>query len=160
MAYGVSDEWHQSFVPTRHAELRDLRADAMGRVRRHNGRGSVGYNSTFMSFETLLVERDGAVAVVTINRPKVLNALNRQTISELGRVMRELQDDAGVRAIVLTGAGEKSFVAGADINELAVLSPSAGQHARAHRADGLRCHRTAWQTRRCGGQWICAGRRL
>jgi enoyl-CoA hydratase len=85
-----------------------------------------------MSFETLLVERDGAVAVVTINRPKVLNALNSQTISELGRVMRELQHDAGVRAVVLTGAGEKSFVAGADINELAVLSPSAGQlHARA-----------------------------
>jgi enoyl-CoA hydratase len=85
-----------------------------------------------MSFETLLVERDGAVAVVTINRPKVLNALNSQTINELGRVMRELQHDAGVRAVVLTGAGEKSFVAGADINELAVLSPSAGQlHARA-----------------------------
>ena len=84
-----------------------------------------------MSFETLLVERDGAVAVVTINRPKVLNALNRQTISDLGLVIRELQDDAGVRAIVLTGAGQKSFVAGADINELAVLSPSACQlHAR------------------------------
>jgi enoyl-CoA hydratase len=85
-----------------------------------------------MSFETLLVERDGAVAVVTINRPKVLNALNSQTIGELGRAMRELQQDAGVRAIVLTGTGEKSFVAGADINELAVLSPAAGQvHARA-----------------------------
>ena len=84
-----------------------------------------------MSFETLLVERDGAVAVVTINRPKVLNALNTQTISEIGRVMRDLQQDDAVRAIVLTGAGEKSFVAGADINELAVLSPAQGQqHGR------------------------------
>ena len=88
-----------------------------------------------MSFETLLVERDGAVAVVSINRPKVLNALNSQTIAELGHAMHELHHDTGVRAIVLTGAGEKSFVAGADINELAVLSPSAGQrHARAGQA--------------------------
>lgn len=84
-----------------------------------------------MSFETLLVERDGAVAVVTINRPKVLNALNTQTISEIDRLMRDLQQDEAIRAVVLTGAGEKSFVAGADINELAVLSPSEGQlHGR------------------------------
>ena len=86
-----------------------------------------------MSFATLLVERDGAVAVVTINRPKVLNALNSQTITELSLAMRELQEDADVRAIVLTGAGEKSFVAGADINELAVLSPAEGQQ---HAAKG------------------------
>ncbi|MGH7130185.1 MAG: enoyl-CoA hydratase-related protein [Planctomycetaceae bacterium] len=84
-----------------------------------------------MSFETLLVDRDGAVAVVTVNRPKVLNALNTQTINELSRAMHELQQRGDVRAIVLTGAGEKSFVAGADINELAVLSPAEGQqHAR------------------------------
>ncbi|HUE88915.1 MAG TPA: enoyl-CoA hydratase-related protein [Vicinamibacterales bacterium] len=84
-----------------------------------------------MSFETLLVERDGAVAVVTINRPRVLNALNTQTISEIERVMRDLQQDAAIRAVVLTGAGEKSFVAGADINELATLSPAEGQeHGR------------------------------
>ncbi|MBA3270395.1 MAG: enoyl-CoA hydratase/isomerase family protein [Acidobacteria bacterium] len=84
-----------------------------------------------MSFETLLVERDGAVAVVTVNRPKILNALNTQTIDELERALLELQQDDNVRAIVLTGAGEKSFVAGADINELAVLSPAQGQqHAR------------------------------
>jgi len=84
-----------------------------------------------MSLETLLVEREGAIAVVTINRPKVLNALNSQTVRELDAVMRELKDDDAVHAIVLTGAGEKSFVAGADINELAVLSPAEGQlHAR------------------------------
>jgi enoyl-CoA hydratase len=79
----------------------------------------------------LLVERDDAVAIVTINRPKVLNALNAQTIDELDQVMRELQRSDDVRAVVLTGAGEKSFVAGADINELAVLSPAEGQrHGR------------------------------
>jgi enoyl-CoA hydratase len=84
-----------------------------------------------MSFENLLVDRDEAVTVVTINRPKVLNALNTQTIDELRRAMEELRDDDAVRAIVLTGAGEKSFAAGADINELAVLSPAeAKEHAR------------------------------
>jgi enoyl-CoA hydratase len=84
-----------------------------------------------MTFENLLLDRDGAVAVVTINRPQVLNALNSQTIDELHRVVLELEADRGVRAIVLTGAGDKSFVAGADINELAVLSPSQGkEHAR------------------------------
>jgi enoyl-CoA hydratase len=84
-----------------------------------------------MTFETLLVERDAAVAVVTINRPKVLNALNSQTISELEAAMLAFKADDHVRAIVLTGAGDKSFVAGADINELAVLSPAEGQqHGR------------------------------
>ena len=84
-----------------------------------------------MTLETLLVEREGAVAIVTINRPKVLNALNTQTINDLERAMRELQKDDDVRAVVLTGAGEKSFVAGADINELAALSPAEGQrHGR------------------------------
>lgn len=84
-----------------------------------------------MSFATLLVERDGAVAVVTINRPKVLNALNTGTIDDLERALLDLQRDDSVRAIVLTGAGEKSFVAGADINELAALSPAEGQrHGR------------------------------
>src|SRR5919202_1978408 len=83
-----------------------------------------------MPFDNLLLERDGAVAVVTINRPKVLNALNAQTLDELRRVMLELKADESVRAIVLTGAGEKSFVAGADINELAVQTPTSGrEHA-------------------------------
>jgi enoyl-CoA hydratase len=83
-----------------------------------------------MAFDNLLLERDGAVAIVTINRPKVLNALNSQTIDELRRVILELKADDEIRAIVLTGSGEKSFVAGADINELAVQTPVTGrEHA-------------------------------
>src|SRR5688572_25727716 len=84
-----------------------------------------------MTFDNLLIERDGAVAIVTFNRPKVLNALNAQTLTELAGAITSFKDDDAVRAIVITGAGEKSFVAGADINELAVLSPVAGkEHAR------------------------------
>ncbi len=84
-----------------------------------------------MTFDNLLLERDGAVAIVTLNRPNVLNALNNQTMAELAACMAGLKADPDVRAIILTGAGEKSFVAGADINELAMLSPVQGQaHAR------------------------------
>jgi enoyl-CoA hydratase len=82
-------------------------------------------------FENLLLDREGAVALVTVNRPQVLNALNTPTLEDLRRVMLDLQRDAAVRVIVVTGAGEKSFVAGADIGELAVQHPVAGrEHAR------------------------------
>ena len=83
-----------------------------------------------MSFENLLIERDAGVAVLTVTRPKVLNALNTQTLDELRRAILDLKHDAEVRAVILTGAGEKAFVAGADINELAVQSPTGGrEHA-------------------------------
>jgi len=85
-----------------------------------------------MAFDNLLVERDGAVTTITINRPKVLNALNTATIDELRRAILELKADADIRVAILTGAGEKSFVAGADINELAVQTPTSGrEHALA-----------------------------
>ena len=83
------------------------------------------------NLENLIVAQDGGVLIVTINRPKVLNALNAATLSELGHVIDEAAANESVRVIVLTGAGEKSFVAGADINELAVETPVGGRdHAR------------------------------
>ena len=84
-----------------------------------------------MAYENLLVERQDGVMVVTINRPKVLNALNAQTLIELSEVIEEAGREDEVRVVVLTGAGDRSFVAGADINELAVQSPVGGrEHAR------------------------------
>jgi enoyl-CoA hydratase len=80
-----------------------------------------------MAYETLLLERSDAYAVVTLNRPKVMNALNRALFAELEDAFTTLAADSTVRAIILTGAGEKAFAAGADISELAKLSAMDGQ---------------------------------
>ena len=76
-----------------------------------------------MSYETLLTEKSGAMVRVTVNRPEKLNALNDQVIGDLECCFRALKEDAEARVVILTGAGEKSFVAGADIGEIALLSP-------------------------------------
>lgn len=80
-----------------------------------------------MAFENLLYEVRDAIAFITFNRPKVLNALNRKTIEELRDALVSVRDDATVRVLILTGAGEKSFVAGADISELAQQTPVNGK---------------------------------
>jgi enoyl-CoA hydratase len=73
--------------------------------------------------ETVRIERDGAVAILTVDRPEKRNALNAAVRRELIAALDELRDDAGVRVLVLTGAGEKAFVAGADIGEFAERTP-------------------------------------
>jgi enoyl-CoA hydratase len=80
-----------------------------------------------MSYENLLYEKKEGIAYVTFNRPKLLNALNRRTIEELREALVDARDDAAVRVLILTGAGEKAFVAGADINELARQTPVDGK---------------------------------
>ena len=77
--------------------------------------------------ETLGLERADGVATVTLNRPQVLNALNQRMLDELDRVVRDLGADDAVRVAILTGAGEKAFVAGADIKELATAAAAGGR---------------------------------
>ena len=80
-----------------------------------------------MAYENILCEKRDGIAFITFNRPKVLNALNRKTIEELREALLDARQDASVRALILTGAGEKSFVAGADIGELAQQTPVNGK---------------------------------
>jgi len=80
-----------------------------------------------MGYENILYEVEDQIARITFNRPSVLNALNRKTIEELGDALNSARQDNSVRVVILTGAGEKAFVAGADINELAVRTPVDGK---------------------------------
>jgi enoyl-CoA hydratase len=80
-----------------------------------------------MSFDNLLVEREARVAILTIQRPRRLNALDARTLDELRRAFLDLQHDPDIHCVILTGAGDKAFVAGADINELATDAPPAAR---------------------------------
>src|SRR5580698_123798 len=84
-----------------------------------------------MAYENLLYEKRDGIGFITFNRPKVLNALNRKTMEELRDVLAAAREDDEVRVLILTGAGEKSFVAGADIAELAVQTPVTGKEMAA-----------------------------
>jgi len=75
-----------------------------------------------LTLENVLYEKKDAIAYVTVNRPKVLNALNKQTWADLRTAFEAARDDSAVRGLILTGAGDKAFIAGADISELANVS--------------------------------------
>jgi enoyl-CoA hydratase len=85
----------------------------------------------WMAYENLLYEKRDRIGFITFNRPKVLNALNRKTMEELRDILTAAREDDEVRVLILTGAGEKSFVAGADIGELAVQTPVSGKETAA-----------------------------
>jgi len=80
-----------------------------------------------MNFENILFEKKNSIAYVTVNRPKVLNALNMATMDELRAAFHDIKNDTSVRVVILTGSGEKAFIAGADINELAAHTAVSGK---------------------------------
>jgi enoyl-CoA hydratase len=90
--------------------------------------------TTLDSLSVVTLENDNGVATITINRPKALNAINGQVLADLDVVLDALTSDDSLRCVILTGAGEKSFVAGADISEMADMSPEAAESfsARGH----------------------------
>ena len=75
-----------------------------------------------LRLENVLYEKDGAIAYVTLNRPKVLNALNRRTWEDLREAFEDAREDSAIRGVILTGAGDKAFIAGADIGELSKVT--------------------------------------
>jgi len=76
-----------------------------------------------LSLETVLYEKKTGIAYITLNRPKVLNALNKRAIAELKAAFEDAREDSEVHGVILTGAGDKAFIAGADINEVATDTP-------------------------------------
>ena len=99
-----------------------------------------------MSLENVIIEKENKIATLTINRPQSLNALNKQTIQELSEAFESLKTDKEVRAIVLTGSGEKSFVAGADIKEFSDFNQEkaeelakSGQDSLFNKIENMKC---------------------
>src|ERR1700734_4124540 len=88
------------------------------------------------TLENLLYEKKGAIAYVTLNRPKVLNALNNAVFAELKAAFEDARDDANVRSVILTGSGDKAFAAGADIAEMSSYTAAQGEQAT-RRAQGV-----------------------
>ena len=86
----------------------------------------------------ILLEKKGLYAVATINRPKALNALNSEVLSDLDELVQTISADADIRALVITGSGEKAFVAGADIGEMSTLTPEEGEAFGKHGNDVFR----------------------
>ena len=80
-----------------------------------------------MAYENIIYEANEGIATITFNRPKALNALNGALLDEFCRALDEIAADENIRVLILTGAGEKSFVAGADITELATFNPLQGK---------------------------------
>src|SRR5437867_2253046 len=85
--------------------------------------------ATALTLENVLYEKKGGIAYVTLNRPKVLNALNTKTWEDLRKAFEAARDDGEVRGVILTGAGDKAFIAGADISELAHLTAVEGEES-------------------------------
>ena len=88
-----------------------------------------------VKYEAIKIEQQDRVAIITLNRPEVLNALNYQLVRELDEAITEIEQDEGVGAIVITGAGERAFSAGADIHENREYSDEEREKVTAHRAD-------------------------
>src|SRR5579862_106854 len=76
-----------------------------------------------LTLETVLYDKKGGIAYITLNRPKVLNALNKTAIADLNAAFENARDDLEVHGVILTGAGDKAFIAGADINEVVTDTP-------------------------------------
>jgi enoyl-CoA hydratase/carnithine racemase len=90
-----------------------------------------------LTLENVLYEKKDDVAYVTLNRPKVMNALNRKTWEELRAAFEDARDDVNIRGIILTGAGDKAFIAGADISELATVSAVRAEESSRYGQDVL-----------------------
>lgn len=108
----------------------------------------------------VLLEKKGNIAVATINRPKALNALNSAVVADLDEMIGQIMADEEIRALVITGSGEKAFVAGADIGEMSTLTKAEGEAFGQARQRRFPQAREAADPHDRRGQRLRAGRRL
>ncbi len=113
-----------------------------------------------LALANVLYEKRDGIAYVTVNRPKVLNALNTPTWADLRQAFEDARDDAAVRGVILTGAGDKAFIAGADIGELANATAVEAEQASRFGPGRSRCHRESRKAGDRGRQRLCARWRL
>ena len=115
-----------------------------------------------MEYQNLLIQLNAETGVqtITINREKKLNALNMATMAELDAAFDAVKDDSTVKAVVVTGAGPKAFVAGADISEFSSLGAEAGQAFATKGQSTFAKIEVVPQTGDRGRQWLCARRRM
>ena len=104
----------------------------------HSGSSRLEFVPMPSTCDNVLYEAADRIAWITVNNPDKLNALDRATVGEIAAAGKEAQDDASIRVIVLTGAGGKAFVAGADIKEMASLSPLEAQSRNRRREESFR----------------------
>ena len=81
-----------------------------------------------MAYENILFEKDGAIGILTVNRPKSLNSLNPATVQEIGVCLEDVRQDSTIRCLIITGAGDRAFVAGADISAMVTMTPVEGKN--------------------------------
>ena len=110
--------------------------------------------------QNILYEKNGPIAYVTLNRPKVLNALNQTVFSELKAAFEDARDDSSVRGVILTGSGDKAFAAGADIAEMSNYTAVQAEEATRHAQAVTELDRKPWQTGHRCREWLCPRRWL
>jgi len=111
-----------------------------------------------MAYENIIFQVEDGIATITFNRPKALNALNNDLLNEFSHALDEISADEDIRVLILTGSGEKSFVAGADITELATFNALETKSFSKKRADHNRQTPGVAHTGDCRGERLCTGR--
>ena len=116
--------------------------------------------SSTLTLENVLYEKKGSIAYVSVNRPKVLNALNQKTWENLRAAFEDVRDDTAIRGAIITGAGDKAFIAGADISELAKITAVEAEKSSSYGQEVLNLVENLGKPVIGSSEWLCTWRRM
>ena len=116
--------------------------------------------SSTLTLENVLYEKKGAIAYVTLNRPKVMNALNQKTWENLRAAFEDVRNDTAIYGAILTGSGDKAFIAGADISELATITALEAKKSSSYGQEVLNLIENLGKPVIASREWFCARRRM